>query len=558
VTRTLWGALLVLLTAGLAGLPAVPGHPATSPVQASARPNVVVVMADDMRTDDLRFMPAVRRLLVRPGLNFRNSFSPDPLCCPARASFLTGQAAHNHGVLSHINPFGFGAFNDRRTLATALRAGGYQTGFVGKYLNEYGRVKSRVTGRSSFRYVPPGWSDWYGAVERPRNSGYASGGTYNYLNTLFNVNGRIDTSHRGEYQTDVIGGFARRLVGRYARSAKPFFLYLSSVAPHNGAPREADDPVRVRRLDGSTYTLSTPARPRWARGHFDRVITRGSGIPVAGTQPENDLTDKPRPMRSHSRLSRAEMTAVRELTRQRAESLLVLDREVSRLVAKLKATGEWRDTVLVFTSDNGYFLGEHRVREGKTRPHEPSLRVPMVVAGRGVPRGERFDPVTTLDLTATIADLAGVTARMPFALDGTSFTPSLGADTGWTRPVLYEGLMTGKAYPRRAAHYAPGFTDKRTGIGLRTGAWKYIRYSNAATEMYHLDADPNELDNVAGAPEHAEVEAALERLWWQLKDCAGATCRAPLPELFSRGPAENRARTDLQSGGVEAMFGYWR
>ena len=131
VTRTLWGALLVLLTAGLAGLPAVPGHPATSPVQASARPNVVVVMADDMRTDDLRFMPAVRRLLVRPGLNFRNSFSPDPLCCPARASFLTGLYAHTHGVTSNGEEPGWyeqmGLRHDQITYPMLLQKAGYQT-----------------------------------------------------------------------------------------------------------------------------------------------------------------------------------------------------------------------------------------------------------------------------------------------------------------------------------------------------------------------------------------------------------------------------------------------
>ena len=148
-----------------------------------------MVMADDMRTDDLRFMPSVRRLLVGTGLNFRNSFSPYPLCCPARASFLTGRYAHNHHVYSHASPYGFQSFDDHATLATALQQSGYQTGFVGKYLNGYGAENSLVTGGPSFRYVPAGWTDWYGAVERPAGSPYRSGGTYNYWHTLFNVNG---------------------------------------------------------------------------------------------------------------------------------------------------------------------------------------------------------------------------------------------------------------------------------------------------------------------------------------------------------------------------------
>ena len=134
-----------------------------------------MVMADDMRTDDLRFMPSVRRLLVGRGLSFRNSFSPYPLCCPARASFLTGRYAHNHHVFSHEDPYGFQSFDDHATIATALHQAGYQTGFVGKYLNGYGAQPSLVTGGPSFRYVPAGWTDWYGAVERPAGSGYPLG-----------------------------------------------------------------------------------------------------------------------------------------------------------------------------------------------------------------------------------------------------------------------------------------------------------------------------------------------------------------------------------------------
>src|SRR4051794_4690274 len=151
----------------------------------SRRPNILLVMADDMRAAELRFVPNVRRLLVGTGLSFRNSFTPYPLCCPARASFLPGRYAHNHHVFSHNAPWGFEAFNDRRTLATALNASGYNTVFLGKYLNGYGVENSLVTGQPSFRYVPRGWTDWYGAVSRPRGSGYPSGGTYNYLHTVF-------------------------------------------------------------------------------------------------------------------------------------------------------------------------------------------------------------------------------------------------------------------------------------------------------------------------------------------------------------------------------------
>ena len=551
-------AVAVMIT-GWAGMPSpAPGaHGVLAPAMSvESRPNIVVVMADDMRTDDLRFMPSVRSLVAGKGLTFRNSFSPYPLCCPARATFLTGRYAHNHRVYSHKSPWGFQAFDDRATMATALRRSGYQTGFIGKYLNGYGVQRSRVTGQSSFRYVPNGWTDWYAAVDRPRGSSYRSGGTYNYFHTLFNVNGRIDDTHRGQYQTNVLGGFARRLVTKYHRSPKPFFMYLSAVAPHFGGPKESDDPGLVLRTDGRHTDIDTPARPRWVRGRFDARITRASGLPSNGGPSEADVSDKPRPMRSQPELSRAERHAVRILTRQRAESLYVLDLEVKRLVERLKATGEYRNTILMFTSDNGYFLGEHRQRQGKIKPHEPSLRVPFLISGRGVPHGVRFDPVTTPGVTATIADLAGV--RMPFPADGLSVRSSFRGDRGWTVPVVTEGLVGGSVFPKDALDKAPGFHDARNTIGVRTPRWKYVRYSTGDGELYDLDADPNELTNLVKDPAYDDVRGALHAMWLTYKDCVGASCRAEMSDEFQRTPAQNAAGTNEQSRGVQRRYGYWR
>jgi N-acetylglucosamine-6-sulfatase len=172
------------------GSPASLGaRPAPAPPQAAGaeRPNIVVVMADDMRVDDLAFAPALRRLVADHGVTFTNSFAPYPLCCPNRASFLTGQYAHNHGVYWHEPPWGYGSFDDSRTLATSLRDAGYRTGFIGKYLNRYGVDRSKVSGQPSHRFVPPGWSDWRAAVENPGNAGF-HGHTYHYFDTPFNVN----------------------------------------------------------------------------------------------------------------------------------------------------------------------------------------------------------------------------------------------------------------------------------------------------------------------------------------------------------------------------------
>ncbi len=530
--------------------------PAGAPAPAqSSRPNIVTIVTDDMRTDDLRWMPNVRRLLAGRGLTFRNSFSPYPLCCPARASLLSGQYAHNHRVFSHRPPYGFGSFDDSRTLATSLNAGGYNTIFLGKYLNGYGVQRSRVTGQPSFRYVPPGWTDWRAAVSRPPRSGYRAGGTYNYWHTLLNANGRIDDGHRGRYQTDVLGGLARSLVRRYHRSPKPFFLYLAPVAPHFGAPREKDDPrPAADPVTGRTTIVKTPARPRWVRGRFDRQIPRASGLPAGGGPSEADVRDKPRPMRFLPELTVQERTAVRTLTRQRAESLYVLDRQVAQLIGTLRATDELDNTVVLFTSDNGYFLGEHRMRQGKVKPHEPSLRVPFLMSGRGIPRGVRFDPVTTVDLTATVLDLAG--ARPPRVPDGRSLLPSTRRDRGWTAPVLTEGLEGAKVF--RGPPKVAGFRDARTTIGVRTSRWKYVRYRDGDGELYDLDVDPNELVSRFDDPRYAAVQARLHRLWVSTKDCSGRSCHVRLPADLRRGPARTQAATERQTRGVQARYGYRR
>jgi N-acetylglucosamine-6-sulfatase len=526
-------------------------------VAQSKRPNIITILADDMRTDDLRWMPTVRRLIAGRGLTFRNSFSPYPLCCPARASLLSGEYAHNHHVFSHVAPYGFGAFDDRSTLGTSLNASGYNTIFLGKYLNGYGVQNSKVTGKPSFRYVPPGWSDWYGAVSRPPNSGYRSGGTYNYWHTLFNVNGHIDDSHKHQYQTDVLGRMARAMVRKYHRSPKPFFMYLSPVAPHFGSPREKDDPRNiVNPATGARELIKTPARPPWVRGRFDKQIPRASGLPKDGGPSERDVSDKPRPMRDLPELSAQERVAVRTLTRQRAESLFVLDAEVKQLIGTLKATGEYANTIIMFTSDNGYFLGEHRMRQGKIKPHEPSLRVPFVMAGTGIPHGTRFDPITTPGVTATVIGLAG--ARMPHQADGVSVVPSIPGDRGWRVPVVTEGMETSQVFRNAESHRAVGFDDVRTTIGIRTARWKYVRYNDGDGELYDLDRDPNEMTSRFGDPRYAAVQAELQRLWVAYKDCKGPSCRAPMPVDLQRGPAQDQAGTDKQSRGVDARYGYWR
>ncbi len=511
------------------------------------RPNVVVVMADDMRADDLRFMPHVRRLIAARGLSFENSFSPYPLCCPARASFLTGQYAHNHGVLDNTLPYGFGGFDDSATLATSLRAAGYRTAFVGKYLNDYGLVPSRVTGEPSATFVPAGWSDWHGLLQVPYPVG---AGTYHYFHPVLNRNGTV-ASYEGQYQTTLLGRIAREVV-RDSAGDQPFFMYLSTLAPHDGLPHEADDLDYVRRDNGTMMWFPTPARPAWVRGSADALVGRSPGIPVSG-EPEADVSDKPRSVQMPP-LNTAEIEAEARVTRQRAESLFVLDLEVARLVDTLHDTGEFEDTVLVFTSDNGYFLGEHRKRMGKKLPYEPSIRVPLVLAGPGVPTGTRYDPVKTPDVTATIVDLAG--AKAPHPADGTSLLWTIrNGDRGWSVPVVTEAIADRATAGGTSAAIQRGFGDSRTTIGLRTARYKLIRWASGAVELYDLENDPNELSNLAGDAAYAEVRDRLTRLWWRYRDCVASECAAPLPALFRADEQETARLTRQLRTGIQAYLG---
>ena len=490
-------------------------------------------MADDMRADDLLYAPSIRRLVAQRGVRFENSFSSYPLCCPARASFFTGTYPHNHGVMWHLRPFGYGAFDDSRTLATSLSEAGYQTGFVGKYLNGYGAMRSKVTGKPSWKEVPAGWSDWVGALDNP-GGGLFHGDTYNYFDTSYNVNGRIDGRHRGRYQTNVIGDFSVRLAKKYARSSRPFFLSVNYVAPHHGGPAEDDDLRWVRRRDGVMEDFASPARPAWVRGRFDSVITHGAGVPRDGSPLERHVGDKPTYFSKLPEANRRERLALRELTRQRAEAIFVMDRQVRRLVRELERSGAWDDTVFVFTSDNGYFLGEHRKRTGKTRAHEPSLRVPLVASGPGIPHGERrYDPISTVDLTATLLDLAH--AAPPMAADGASRVGTLrSGDRGWETPVLTESALPG----RKAA-----FSMGRTSVGVRTSRYSLILNGPWEHELYDLGADPLQERNVYSDPAYADVRDQLRTVLSAIQDCRGAECRIQLPDGLAAGPAVLAERT---------------
>ncbi len=507
---------------------------------------MLVIETDDMRWDDLRWMPSVRRLIQDKGLSFENSFAPYPLCCPSRSSFLSGQYAHNHHVYTHLEPYGFAAFKDRHSIATVLQGAGYRTGLVGKYLNGYGEQYLR-SGGSSLNYLPPGWDQWYAGSDHlwDYDDPHYGGGTYSYDHLVENINGEIQ-SFPGRYSTDVVAEQARDVITGFSKSRAPWFVWWTPIAPHHGLPLESDDPLPTRRTDGEFSAWDTPGRPDWVKGRFDNRITHGSGIPKSGSA-EEDTSDKPNYLRKLPEPTSAEKDALTEVTRQRAESLYALDVQVRRTIAHLRKLGQLKKTIIVFTSDNGYYLGEHRKRSGKINLHEPSLRVPLLVAGPGVPRGRRYDPVTTVDLAPTFASYAGTTMK---GADGTSILPIIGRDQGWRRAVVTEGMM---GFGRYAEQFKLGRQPLDT-RGLRLGRWKLTRYSTGEVELYDLRTDPLELNNLARVPAHAATLREMKGLYARYHDCRGKECRVAVPAKWRLSPAESRRLTVHQQRGHQPPF----
>ncbi|HZJ07562.1 MAG TPA: sulfatase [Nocardioidaceae bacterium] len=519
---------------------------ASGVVRQQTRPNVVLIMVDDMRVDDLRYMPWTRRLIGAQGVTFRNSFSPHPLCCPARASGLVGQYTHNHRVFTVKPPYAFTSFDDSSTLATWLRGSGYATVYLGKYLNGYGTLpKPGETSGQSIYYVPPGWTEWRASID----GGLAvtdpkAGNTYQYFDTTLSDNGEGFDNYEGRYQSRVYGGLTEETIASRAASDAPFFLYASYTAPHNGGPIEPDDPGTVTRSDGTTTKFGTPGRPDHVKGMFDNVIPAAPGA----SWEDPDPSDKPDYLRALPAIEEVEWRAMRNLTRQRAEALHVVDKQVRRTIEALTASGELEETMVMFTSDNGYFLGEQRMRQGKIFPHEPAVRVPMLVRGPGIPAGEhRFDPIMSMDLAPTVARLAGV--EPAGMVDGVSMlNVARHGDTGWQRAVLTE---TGPGSFVRFADETgtpldiddPGERDRRWALGIRTDRYLYTDLASGdglqQFELYDMATDPNQYHNLVADPDYADILALLRAELQRVRACDGAACSAPMAAELTTAPGES-------------------
>jgi N-acetylglucosamine-6-sulfatase len=467
--------VLAALAAGIAAVGALNGAASPGKSNAATPPNVVVFMTDDQTVESMRVMPNVKSLIADQGVTFDNSFVSYSLCCPSRSTFLTGQYAHNHGVWGNAAPNGgYYKLDSTNTLPVWLQRSGYQTILLGKYLNQYGTKNARE--------IPPGWGQWYGTPDPS---------TYRYRNYTINENGTLVNfgNTAADYKTDVEARLGVDLIRRQAADPRPFFMWVTFIAPHSGGPRDPDDPSGI----------ATPQPAPRHRNHF-----ANEPLPTPPSLNEADVSDKPAGIRNRPLLTPARLRAIRENYQQRLESLLAVDEAIAQMMSALSATGKLDNTYVIFTSDNGFMHGEHRVPQGKIVLYEPSIRVPLIIRGPGIPTGQRRSQfVGNMDLAPTIVKVTGAQAGR--VMDGRSLIP-------FAQDKL---MQSGRDILLETPTYA----------AVRSPNWLYAEHTTGEKELYNLARDRYELDSQQNNPALDAMEASLASRLARLRGCKGSVCR---------------------------------
>lgn len=499
--------------------------------EAGVRPNIVVIQTDDqtraqltasyLRSDGVfvEAMPNTLGLIRDRGVTFTRYYVSDPLCCPSRATLLTGQYDHNHGVKGNFPPLGgYPALDKFGTVANWLQAAGYRTIHVGKFLNLYGEV-----GFSDPTEVPPGWSSWHTLVGEE--------GTHYFYGYRLNDNGRItgpygDKSYEEKdepscpespppvggcnHQTDLL---TQRAVQAIHGSSGPFFLNVDYVAPHGD--------------------FRPPIGPEPAPRHYDSFV--GAPLPRPPGWNEENVADKPSYVRNVPPLTPSEVMAATREWQKSLESLRDVDAGVEDIVAALSSRGLLRNTYIFVTSDNGFFFGEHRFSRAKFLPYEPATHVPLLIRGPGIPQGVRTGEISAnIDIAPTIAALTG--ARPNHRLDGRSLL-RFARDTSLRtrRPILMQAFTRATDVTRaRRTATASAQAPARDYVGIRVGPYKFVSYANGEKELYDFRIDPHELRSVHLKRSYAPVRNFLAGELERLRFCRGRACKRPIVEPLAQ------------------------
>jgi N-acetylglucosamine-6-sulfatase len=523
----------------------------------SAPPNFVVIQTDDQTLDGLyatftafpgaaktRAMPNTLDLIAKRGMTFNRYYVPYPLCCPSRVSLLTGRYSHNNGVKGNVQPNGgYFGFSFRaaasHNLATWLLGAGYRTIHVGKFLNGYGD-EPYDNGTS----VPPGWSAWHTVLKADTEHlfyGYtlnSNGG----LSEPYGDPGDWETREYTQrdpfgcpfepleerpclYATDIFNWLAR---GEMLATPpeQPLYLQLDYTAPHGDFRRPAGPEPAPRHYD-------------WFKG-IRHPHNRAEGFD------EGNVSDKPRFIRDAEHLTPNEKRTYRVYYQKQLDSLRAVDDGVKEVIDTLGQMHRLRNTYILFTSDNGFFFGEHRLLGGKFLAYEPATHLPFLIRGPGIKQDSSTGELAAnIDIAPTILELAGVEADK--SIDGRSLVPFLrDPELRTRRPILFESFVetndvNAQGGISRASASATGSRDggatasilapPKDYAGIRLGPYKYIAWPTGEKELYDINKDPNELNNIAKIPNFYPIRNFLHRQMKRFTSCVGRECREVTPKL---------------------------
>ncbi len=492
---------------------------------AAVRPNVVLVQVNDMAKSQLRAqirergrwgpaMPNVLSLIGGRGVELTRYYSSDPICGPSRASLLSGRATHNHGMRINAAPYGYpvwqGGPDFTENLPVWLQRSGYRTSHIGKYMNGYGLDPETE--------VPPGWERWV----TPTKAAGAG-----YYGTNINIDGRLtppvgswnerDTREcrpvfytlpgACQYSTDVLTSFALKEISANAESGRPFYMQLDYNAPHDDgrAPAGPAVPARLKGL-----------------AHRVRQNFRLDGDPRPGS---------PFFIRRNEPLTAEMKGEIRTRYGNEVAALRGVDEGVGRVIGTLRRKGLLDNTYVIFTSDNGFFHGEHRINYGKYLPQEPSSRQPFLVRGPRIPQGKKSHaPGSNLSIASTVLKMTGSKGIGP--RDGRPLLSNLRFPKLETNvPVLLEGFNgRGPDEPELflggKGQQAPNQAVVLNYSGFVAGQWKYVKYAYGDEELYDISNDPGESRNLVKRPKYSNIVNWAQALDARLTACAGTDCQA--------------------------------
>jgi N-acetylglucosamine-6-sulfatase len=528
--------------------------------EADNRRNIILIQTDDhsLKTINANYidnslnskpvMPITQKEILERGVQFNNYYAATPLCAPNRTSLLSGRYSHNTGVITNSGANGgwLGHYNSNaltNNFVVRLNQAGYRTAHFGKFTNQYGSQGPK-------KFVPPGFDSWlsdyydqstrdfygYYQLANINRLGFKNKiiGPIGYLNKKDPLNCRPTMKLVSQcfYHTDRMTSYAIDEIFDASSKREPFYIQLNYHSTHGDSIPPVGPEPASRHINSAK---NTPLPKGNSNPNFNENTDQGPLKPFLIREKNGPLKDQ-----NEAYIKSYWQTAL--------ESLRSVDEGIGALVDALKENGEYNNTYFIFTSDNGFFYGDHRFTESKFLAYHESARLPLLIAGPSSKSGVSNLPASTVDLAPTILDLT--TGRSNYATDGRSIKNELYNPTVYPvdskvynqRVQIIEflsakDLKNGQQNfqlitpislnPNRPASKAPALRYR----GIKIGRYKYISYNNTSAELYDLQSDPEEMDNQINNPSYKEVVDYMKAALLRYRNCNGQQCLVEPPTL---------------------------